>query len=395
MAIRFRLEPYDLDRVAFAYSPALEAILSLHVLTHPKHHPLQHPWVRGMRRLPPSLKREIAAFGFVYHEVVPDVFLPRPDDDFQSFDAELARLRSLDEETVAYEFTRTMWDHGGGAERDMAWVADAEIRGHIVRLGAEKSAGSSRAVKLALDEPATFAVRLADVLAAYWDAAFAEEWERLEPELAECVTAAGRELAEHGIYSLLESLPRRLRVDRRASEFGIDVPHEHRVDLAAENETLVFVPSAYVWPHVRVNCDAPWPRTIIYAAPFASRGARPELPPEELVRVLRAAGDQTRLQALRLIAQRPRSTQELAPLVGITEAGLSKHLRQLADAGLVTTKREGYYVLYSLASGRLAALGDAVLDFVSVPGPEEVPDDHGAADDSGDDGDHLQSENHP
>jgi hypothetical protein len=48
-----------------------------------------------------------------------------------------------------------------------------------------------------------------------------------------------------------------------------------------------------------------------------------------------------------------------------------------------------------LASGRLAALGDAVLDFVSVPGPEEVPDDHGAADDSGDDGDHLQSENHP
>ncbi len=47
MAIRFRLEPYDLDRVAFAYSPVLEAILSLHVLTHPKHHPLQHRGCAG------------------------------------------------------------------------------------------------------------------------------------------------------------------------------------------------------------------------------------------------------------------------------------------------------------------------------------------------------------
>ena len=49
--------------------------------------------------------------------------------------------------------------------------------------------------------------------------------------------------------------------------------------------------------------------------------------------MFRALADETRLQVLRLIAERPRSTQELAPLVGLSEAALSKHLRFLAEVG--------------------------------------------------------------
>jgi DNA-binding transcriptional ArsR family regulator len=88
------------------------------------------------------------------------------------------------------------------------------------------------------------------------------------------------------------------------------------------------------------------------------------LPPEELLRLLKAVGDGTRLCALRLIAERPRTTQELAPLVGISEAGLSKHLRSLADAGVVETRRDGYYVLYSLVPDRLEPLSGALLSFL-------------------------------
>lgn len=62
-----------------------------------------------------------------------------------------------------------------------------------------------------------------------------------------------------------------------------------------------------------------------------------------------ALRDPTRLRILRLIAQQPRSTQELAPLVSLTEAGVSRHLRLLAGVGLLTTHREGYYVVYSIA----------------------------------------------
>jgi DNA-binding transcriptional ArsR family regulator len=92
--------------------------------------------------------------------------------------------------------------------------------------------------------------------------------------------------------------------------------------------------------------------------------AAPKLPSGELVDGLRALGDDTRVRVLALIAERPRSTQELAPLVGISEAGLSKHLRLLARAGVLESRRDGYYVLYSLVPDRLVALSATMLAFV-------------------------------
>jgi DNA-binding transcriptional ArsR family regulator len=84
----------------------------------------------------------------------------------------------------------------------------------------------------------------------------------------------------------------------------------------------------------------------------------------ELLDMLRALGDDTRLRVLKLLAEQPRTTQELAPLVGLSAAGLSKALRRLADAGLVRSRREGYYVVYSLDSARLTALSEAIASFL-------------------------------
>jgi DNA-binding transcriptional ArsR family regulator len=154
-----------------------------------------------------------------------------------------------------------------------------------------------------------------------------------------------------------------LLIDAEARELRRKLPHDHSVRIAPGNE-LVLVPSFYVWPHVRVNCDEPWPPGIVYPAPFAVAELRSELPADELLHVLRALGDQTRLRALKLIAARPRTTQELAPLIGITEAGLSKHLRLLARAGIVAPRRDGYYVVYSLARDRITPLSDSLLRFL-------------------------------
>ena len=74
--LRFRLPADAPECVAFAYSPLLETVLSLHVLVGPKHHALQHDWVRGARRLPAGLRRRIRAFAFAYHGFLPDFLLP-------------------------------------------------------------------------------------------------------------------------------------------------------------------------------------------------------------------------------------------------------------------------------------------------------------------------------
>jgi hypothetical protein len=71
---------------------------------------------------------------------------------------------------------------------------------------------------------------------------------------------------------------------------------------------VTFVPSVYVWPHVRVNCDAPWPLAVIYPPADVRADARAAAVPPSLLRALRALGEPTRLQLLRVIAERPRST---------------------------------------------------------------------------------------
>jgi DNA-binding transcriptional ArsR family regulator len=360
MAIRFRIPAEAVERVAHAYSPLLEAVLSLHVVVEPKHHPLQHPWVRRTRTLPAELKRGVSAFSFAFRRQIPDLLAPSPEHELRSFDDELADLRAADPDTVALEFTRPLYDTQGN--RDTSLLERDEVRRQILGT-AGFFGGDPELARLVFEDPAELRDRFADLVERYWEAAFADEWGRLEPLLADAVSEAGRRIASDGLYAFLRGVSLQLRVDPEREEFGIDVPHRHTVEVTDERR-LLLVPSAFVWPHVHVNCDEPWPLSVIYAPPFVTEGSRPPVPSGELVGVLRALGDHTRLRALKLIAERPRSTQELAPLVGISEAGLSKHLRQLAGAGLVETRREGYYVLYSLRPERIDALSDGVRRFM-------------------------------
>src|SRR4029453_9501792 len=80
------------ERVGFSYSPSLEAVLSLHVLVEPKHHPVQHGWVRAMRGLSPALKREIDVFAFAFRAYFPEFFFPSPAGELLDFEGELRRL---------------------------------------------------------------------------------------------------------------------------------------------------------------------------------------------------------------------------------------------------------------------------------------------------------------
>ena len=58
------------------------------------------------------------------------------------------------------------------------------------------------------------------------------------------------------------------------------------------------------------------------------------------------------------------STTRRAPLVSISEAGLSKHRRTLAHAGVLEANWEGHYVVYSLRPDRVEPLSAALLTFL-------------------------------
>lgn len=134
-------------------------------------------------------------------------------------------------------------------------------------------------------------------------------------------------------------------------------------DLALRDmDRLLLVASHFTWPKLFVAQymdPSRSRRTVLlrYTLAAMEHEARAPQPPEDLLDLLRAAGDPTRLQIIQLLAGGPRSTRELARLIGLTEAAISKHLKPLRDAGWVWTERQSYYVYNHLDREAAARLG--------------------------------------
>ena len=70
-----------------------------------------------------------------------------------------------------------------------------------------------------------------------------------------------------------------------------------------------------------------------------------------MIEWLRAAGEPTRLRLLALIGQGELSVSDLARSVGQSEPRVSRHLRILAEAGLIERERQGQWVHYRIPAG--------------------------------------------
>lgn len=94
-----------------------------------------------------------------------------------------------------------------------------------------------------------------------------------------------------------------------------------------------------------------------------------------LVGALRAAGETTRLRLLALLAEGEHSVKDLTEILGQSQPRVSRHLKLLADAGLVIRNAEGAWAYYRLADTDAAAdLGRWVVDRLDGDDPERARD---------------------
>ncbi|MDH5639090.1 MAG: metalloregulator ArsR/SmtB family transcription factor [Nitrospinota bacterium] len=70
---------------------------------------------------------------------------------------------------------------------------------------------------------------------------------------------------------------------------------------------------------------------------------------EQLARVAKALSSANRLEILEFLAQGERHVEALAKLTGLSVANVSQHLQQLKAVGLVSARKQGLRVHYSLA----------------------------------------------
>lgn len=82
---------------------------------------------------------------------------------------------------------------------------------------------------------------------------------------------------------------------------------------------------------------------------------------DHVVMQLKALADPTRFATVALLAQAPRSGDELAALLDLNPSTISHHLAKLQDAGLVVNKTEQYYRIYFLQEQTLATLQESLV----------------------------------
>ncbi len=113
-----------------------------------------------------------------------------------------------------------------------------------------------------------------------------------------------------------------------------------------------------------------------------AHGGRRAAPPvdaralEAAAGFFRAAGDVSRLRLLTCLQQGEWCVSELAEALGEGLSTVSQRLKILRIDRLVTRRRDGKHILYSLADAHVASLIDAALAHAEHPAPKHDHEPH-------------------
>jgi len=81
-----------------------------------------------------------------------------------------------------------------------------------------------------------------------------------------------------------------------------------------------------------------------------------------MLKRFQAVSDDTRLRLVRRLASGEECVCDLQDMLGAGQSRLSFHLRKLKDAGIVSDRREGRWVFYSLVPAAL----DEMVEFIGA-----------------------------
>jgi ArsR family transcriptional regulator len=97
-------------------------------------------------------------------------------------------------------------------------------------------------------------------------------------------------------------------------------------------------------------------------------------------KLFKALSDETRLRILKMLEARPLCVCEIQHVLKGSQPNVSHHLKTLADAGLVDSKRDGLWIVYRISDTPGTPLHAAVLALLrrSLRSDERVKRDRAA-----------------
>ncbi|MFO7962678.1 MAG: metalloregulator ArsR/SmtB family transcription factor [Desulfobacterales bacterium] len=82
---------------------------------------------------------------------------------------------------------------------------------------------------------------------------------------------------------------------------------------------------------------------------------------EEFIRVMKALSDENRVLIAKLLQRKSMCVCEIQTALGLAQSTVSKHLKILEEAGLVTHSKDGLWVNYRLSDGSRSAYAACLL----------------------------------
>ncbi|MBB6217478.1 DNA-binding transcriptional ArsR family regulator [Anaerosolibacter carboniphilus] len=293
--------------IEFVYSPLFEMLCSIHVLIKPDHHLERLIWAQAMREnISDKLLDDLLELGKRTADwcVIMDLCnVYEACNDFNVMSA-LNYMEDLSLEDFRYVFSKYQ----------VYGLEDftEDIKRKMIR---------------ALKE--------------YYLGYFERELRFIEPLLVRCLKRDAERYEKIGIIDYAKRIHSRIEVTEEAFLF-----HKYTlftIPFHSLKRVIVRI-SSFIDPHLLMDYGEGMVQFTIRA--HLDRGE--DAVPRDLLRIMKALSDETRLKILRIVYKGKTSTQSLAQELNLTEPCISKHLRLLYDAELVYKERSGSFIYYDL-----------------------------------------------
>lgn len=356
MTLRIDIGGMPSDRLRFAASPLAELTAMLHVLAEPGHHPQHAGWAGDVwAGLAPELAERLREAEFLWRSSRADFLVParpRP-----TLAEELDDVDRIDDETYVTAALITTCGSNRVHFAGPSPLADATARERALDRAQARGALQEAFAERLLADPAAVRARVRHTLEQCAEAFFDAAWTSVAVQLATDLRLKNDLLKRQGIGAALASVSSAVTLAPDGDRIIVDKLQDNAT--TAHDTGVTFLPSVFGRPHL-VAVHAPGWRPVVQY-PVAEASPPEPVSLETVTLRLDALAHPVRLRLLRTLARGPHTTGELAQAWELTPPEVSRHLAVLRRAGLLTARRQGRYVRYTLNLPELTALGPDLL----------------------------------
>jgi DNA-binding transcriptional ArsR family regulator len=356
VTLRIDISGLPSERVRFVASPLAELTAMLHVLAEPGHHPQYAGWAADVwAGLRPELAERLREAEFLWRSSQADFLIParpRP-----TLAEELDDVDRIDDETYVTAALVTTCGSNRVHFPGTSPLTDTTARERALDVAQARGALQEAFAERLLADPAAVRARVRHTFEQCAEAFFDGAWAGVAVRLATDLRLKNELLRRQGIGAALASVSGAVALAPDGDRIIVDKVQDKAT--TARGAGVTFIPSVFGRPHL-VAVHAPgWHPVVQY--PVAEPGPAEPVSLETVTLRLEALAHPVRLRLLRTLARGPHTTGELAHFWELSPPEVSRHLAVLRRAGLLTARRHGRYVRYTLNLPDLTALGADLL----------------------------------